>query len=278
MPAFGGLPLYKKIRGTIETLFQLGLNGPNLKNNSDVIECRNSDDTGFAQLRVAAPSNDNDVVTKYYADSIAKPTLISRQADCSVAIPNNTAVRGFVVVTTAGNGAVIGDLLYDDGSSTGQMQIVAAVEGRTIAVTDALSGGTATFDADSIYIWDADNTTWTKIGDIGSVTGGIRVVRYSIDNSAQQDSVNQIPANARILESRLDILDPYSAGAEIYIQNTNGVEIMSIGENDPQNSNSYVIEQDTDWGPSASVVRTFITNSPAAGSGVVIVKFCLPLA
>ena len=75
------------------------------------------------------------------------PLPVSRQANCSVAIPNNTAVEGWVVPTTFGSGVVNGDLLYDDGTSTGTMEISARVEGRAITVTDALTGGTITFPA-----------------------------------------------------------------------------------------------------------------------------------
>ena len=165
-------PLFRKLRGIIGAILQLDAknNGPQLKNNSGAMEIRNGDDTGFAVARVATPVGDNDAVNKKYADTLEKPIIVSRQADTSTSIPNNTTTRGFVVVTTAGSGASIGDILYDDGSNSGQMEILAAIEGRTIAVTDALSGGTISFEADSIYIWDEDGTAWVKIGDIGSVT------------------------------------------------------------------------------------------------------------
>jgi len=64
-----------------------------------------------------------------------KMPIISRQADCSAALPANTGARGWVVVTIAGPGAEIGDLLYDNGSGVGNMTIVAAIESRTIVVT-----------------------------------------------------------------------------------------------------------------------------------------------
>ena len=41
----------RNIDGTTGETFQLGLNGPNLKNNSGIIECRNSNDTGFANIK-----------------------------------------------------------------------------------------------------------------------------------------------------------------------------------------------------------------------------------
>jgi len=274
--------VYKKIRGLINNILQFGKNGGQIKYNATdgVFEMRNADDNAHIGLRALAPVNDSDVVTKYYADSLEKPLIIKRQADCSTAIPNNTGTRGFVVVTTAGNGASIGDILYDDGSGSGQMAIVTAVEGRSLAVTDSLSGGTIFFDPDSIYIWDADGSAWTKIGDIGSVTGAQRTVRIPIDNTAQQDSTNQIPANARIDSVSLEITTAYSGGGTIQIGNTTTANlIMDTTDNVPQNTNKkWVLDElDVDWGASASVVRVTVGGTPAAGAGVVIVKWSNPL-
>lgn len=63
------MSLFAKIRGTIETLFQLGLGGPQLKNNGGAIEARNATDTGFAVARGATPVAANDLTTKAYVDA-----------------------------------------------------------------------------------------------------------------------------------------------------------------------------------------------------------------
>lgn len=63
------MSLWSKIRGTIETIFQIGLGGPQLKNNSSVIEARNSGDSAFAIVRGATPVGASDLATKAYVDS-----------------------------------------------------------------------------------------------------------------------------------------------------------------------------------------------------------------
>lgn len=271
--------ILKNIIGTLANSFQLGIDRALIRSLAGgQVEVRNAADDAYAVLRVAAPVGDNDAVTKYYADSIEKPLIVKRQADCSLAIPNNTATRGWVVVTTAGNGAVVGDILYDDGSGTGTMAIVSAVEGRTIAVTDALTGGTISFEADSIYIWDADGSTWIKIGDIANFTGAVRVIRFAIDNTASQDSTFSVPANARIFETILQVTTEYSAGTTISIGDaTTADKFMGTGQNKPQKVDFYSVEQDTDKG-TAGVVRVAIAGAPAAGAGVVVVKFAQPNA
>ncbi len=271
--------IFKNLRGIIGYLFQLGKDGPNLKNNSGVIEFKSADDLSFVKVRAAAPEGDHDVVTMKYFTTTKGNVIIADQADCSSAIPNNTAVRRYLVVTTAGSGAAIGDLLFDDGSSTGVMEIISAVEGRTIAITDALTGGTVTFDPDSTYCWDLDNSRWVKIGDIGSVSGAIRAIRFVIDNTATQDSDTLIPAGARVFECCLEITTAYSGGAVIVVGSTGDTDLlMESTKNVPQASGKrWSVEQDTAW-VSEGVVRVSITGTPAAGAGVVIVKYSVPNA
>jgi hypothetical protein len=62
--------LWSKLRGTIETIFQLGLGGPNLKNNAGVVENRNAADAAFAIARGATPLAANDLTTKAYVDGL----------------------------------------------------------------------------------------------------------------------------------------------------------------------------------------------------------------
>ena len=65
--------LFTKVRGTIETLWQLGLGGPQWKNNASVIEARNSADSGFVVTRTATPASENDAAVKMYADLDNEP-------------------------------------------------------------------------------------------------------------------------------------------------------------------------------------------------------------
>ena len=59
---------FEKIRGTSSNLFQMGLLGPNIKQNAGVIEFRNAGDSAYAVVRTATPVNGNDCATKDYVD------------------------------------------------------------------------------------------------------------------------------------------------------------------------------------------------------------------
>ena len=184
------------------------------------------------------------------------------------------------MVTTAGTGAAIGDLLFDDGSSSGNMEILSAVNGRTIATTVALTGGTIEFETDSIYTWDSDGSSgsvqWVKIGDIGSVVGAQRLIRFAI-GTATVDSSSEIPANARILRCDVDITTAYNGGATIEVGVAGGTTdlIQTTTDNNPQAGgvpNTYAKEQDTAWGGSAAAVRVTLGGA-TSGVGVVRVWY-----
>jgi hypothetical protein len=63
------MSVWSKIRGTIETIYQIGLGGPQIKNNSGALEMRNSSDTTFVITRGLTPVAANDYATKAYVDS-----------------------------------------------------------------------------------------------------------------------------------------------------------------------------------------------------------------
>lgn len=61
--------VFKRLLGTVANFFRIGLNGPQLKNNGGVLETRSADDSTYAILRAAAPSGNDDLVTKAYGDT-----------------------------------------------------------------------------------------------------------------------------------------------------------------------------------------------------------------
>lgn len=64
------MSLLSKIRGTVESYFQFGLDAAQVKGaSSTVLEARNADDTTFAIVRVDTPIDPNDAATKAYADT-----------------------------------------------------------------------------------------------------------------------------------------------------------------------------------------------------------------
>jgi hypothetical protein len=172
------MSLYSKIRGTIEALFQLGLGGPQLKNNAGNVEVRNPTDTAFVITRGADPIGPNDYVTKQ---------------------------------------------------------------------------------------------------SLGSLTGTQYIIQYAIGVGATQDSLTTIPANAIIMDTKVEITTPYSVGATINVGQPGNLTLLQLTtDNLPQAVGLYQTMQDVAWGAAALVVRATIGGAPVAGAGFVTVQYAIP--
>jgi hypothetical protein len=275
---------FKKLDGNIGESFQLDVvnDGPMIKHDGlGAAQVRNAADSDYETLSVGQPTNPQHAATRLYVDSVSKPLIVVGQFDGNDALPANTAVIRYLVVTTTGANATIGEIIYDDGTNTGTTQVLSAENGRTISTTTTLTGGTISFDADAVYHWDADGSSgtsnvWVKISDVGNVTGALRVISYLITNAATQDSTAQIPAGAYVLEARLTVTTPYSGGATIEIGTTADADAFQTTTDNKADKgsppNRFVKDQET-LVASASVVRTTIAGAPAAGAGRVTVLY-----
>lgn len=271
------MSLWSKIKGTIESTFQLGLGGPILKDSSGAVEVRNSADTGYVIVRGATPVGDNDLTTKMYVGTVAAPIIVTGQWDGGVALTNNTVTRRYYVVTTTGGVATIGQLIWDNGLNDGLPLTVVTAAARMIVTTVALSGGTITFKADSPYIWDTDGLSWVAAGPSG-VSGAIRELRMTLGFGATQTSTAKIQANAIVTEATLDITLAFSPGTTMTIGRVGSLALLqSTSDNLATVAGMYQSMQDTDWGVTElGVVVTVGGVVPVAGTGFCIVKYTMP--
>jgi hypothetical protein len=108
------MAFWSKIRGTFETIFQIGKNGPQIRNSSGALEARDSSDAAYAIMRGLDPVGAQDFVTKTYFDTnnaaaqgLTYVSLaLSTSGVVSVGtIPNNATIRDVVLkVSSAYNG------------------------------------------------------------------------------------------------------------------------------------------------------------------------------
>ena len=268
--------IFKKLLGTINSAFQIGLGGPQLSANGAAVEVKNAGLSAFAVVRGATPVGDNDLVTKQYADTLAARAIVTAQANGGSALPTNSGVEHFIVVSTSGVNASIGQLLWDDGSGSGPVVIIPATSGMMIVCTQALTGGTVSFKADTLYIWDSTAVAWTLAGGSGA-TGAARMIKFAITNAASQSSASTIPANAVVLDVKVEIVTPYSAGGTIAVGQTGTAALlMATTDSLAQVAAIYDVESDIAWGASALAVLVTVAGAPAAGAGFVLVEYSLP--
>lgn len=269
------MSVWKKIRGTIETAWQIGIGGPNLKANSGAIDVRNAGDSAYAVVRGASPVGNNDLATKQYVDTLATRYVIAGQFDGNNALPSNTGTARFLVVTTTGANATIGDLIWDDGTSTGTATRLVTTD-RLIITQTALTGGTVSLAADTMYWWDTGTSSWINVGG-STLSGARRTISMAVTNAASQNSAASIPANATVYETFLDVTTPFSAGAAISVGRTGSTAlIMATTDNSPQTAGQWAVPQRTPWGASALPVLVTITGAPAAGAATLVVTYAQP--
>jgi hypothetical protein len=172
------MSIFSKIRGTIEQIFQVGLGGPQIKNNAGAVELRNSDDTDFTVVRGATPVGDNDLVTKaYLGDQLVTGTVRSVRLELDTnatqesvkLIPANAVVlRARVNVTTP----------YDAGTtiSVGRSGSLTLLQ----ATTDNLATAVGVYEAPQETQWGVTSGVVTVTVAGAPVAGeGFVVVEYT---------------------------------------------------------------------------------------------------
>jgi hypothetical protein len=175
------MSVLKVIDGITKNLFRLGLGGPQLKNNSGVVEHRNNDDSGFAIARAADPIGNDDLVNKGWLET----------------------------------------------NYGGEM--------RTLRI---------------------------------SITSG---------DAPSKSSTKQIPANAIVLTTEVDIDTPFDNAATIEIGYTGTTNaLMATTENDPLTAGNYRKEEAIAWDSSDRAVLVTIANAPTVGAGTVTVTYTEP--
>jgi hypothetical protein len=104
------MSLYSKIRGTFETLFQIGKAGPQLKNNGGNVDVRNPADAAYVNVRGADPLTNDDLLTLRYFNAnsegvtglkfIKMPLALVTKVSTSIIPDNATILHCILDVTT----------------------------------------------------------------------------------------------------------------------------------------------------------------------------------
>jgi hypothetical protein len=272
--------IFQKIRGTIETIFQFGLLGPQIKATGGNLEAKNTDDNGYVIFRGAHPVADNDFVTKLYADTGSTRYAVTAQFNPGAPndpLPTNTGSAHFIVVTAAHNLSGIGCLLWDNGSGSGDVAVLTAADGRMIVTTQAFAGGTITFAAESVYLWDAGGNAWLNASGVAT-SAAVRTIRFPIAFAAATYlSATALPDNAVVLRSRLEITAPYAVANSITIGRSGSTTLL---QNNQQNNckavGCYDILDTITWGGTSDPVLVSIAGALSAGAGFVEVEYTVP--
>lgn len=172
------MSLFSKLRGTIETLFQIGLGGPQIKANGAALEMRDPTDAAFVITRGLDPVAANDYATKNYTDSGAQGGAIrevryaigtgASQPSATTIPANVQIVYSEVEVTTP----------YSAGATiaVGQTGSTSLLQGTT----DDNPQSAARYAVDQDTAWGATpRTVLATIGGAPAAGAGFVIVRYA---------------------------------------------------------------------------------------------------
>jgi hypothetical protein len=114
-------------------------------------------------------------------------------------------------------------------------------------------------------------------GNLGGL-GNVIAIRFPIDTGAIQNSATSIPVGFRVLRTVVEITAPYDPGTTITVGRTGAPALLQdTPDNTPNLAADYAVDEDIDWGPTATPVRATIAGAPAAGAGFILVEFVEPL-
>ena len=270
---------YEFLKGTASVLYQIGGKlGSQIKSVAGGLAIRNPTDSGYSTLAGATPTDPTHFTTKEYVDN-QRWYVVTAQFNGNSPLPSNTGTEHWAVVTTSdaggGSGAMVGDLIWDNGTGVGTAVIILA--GNVEIVTAAaFTGGTISFAANQDYFWSVATSTWVNIS--AQVAGVIYCTKVSV-GTTNGSSADSIPANAVIGRADIVIGTSYSVGATITVGRTGSAALLAdTTDSYPANpADTYVGPQRTAWGGSALPVLVTVGGSPSVGAADVYVEWTLPL-
>ena len=166
-----------KLRGTTQSTFRIGISGPQLKNNSGVIEARDSTDAGFAIMRGATPVGNDDLTHKSYVDTQVGTANYRIYDSLFIKDVNEPYVKtGSATYVTVGYFMFPGTSVY----TPSQWTIVGSRNGTT---------GVAYY-----RLYDATNTN--TIAEVSKTTDVVEIV--------QDSSLTNLPSGQAIFEVQIN--------------------------------------------------------------------------
>ena len=140
------MSVWTKIRGTIESVFQLGLGGPQWKANGGAIEARDSGDAAFAVVRGAAAVASNDLAILSQLGTLSAPVTETTRVNSAGAV---------YTIDVTGGGA---DGIIQHNRSGATTYILPAVTAGRLLVLEDVTGAIQT-PANNVFLVPAGSET-----------------------------------------------------------------------------------------------------------------------
>lgn len=163
---------------------QLGRRGAKMRDQGGIIEARNPANNAYARIRGDHPVNDNDLVTKRFLETRAAVSITKQIMGGSGSLPAATEGEIALVTKTGDISSVTyteNELWRYESAVWDKIFGVSEIpDGLRVTVTDALSGGDTTYQADHVYIWNKGGSVWADVGPSSAETRLVKSIRSAI--------------------------------------------------------------------------------------------------
>jgi hypothetical protein len=264
------------IAGNVE----LGKGGPRFKNNATVIEMRNAADNAFAVVAGAEPTAADHFATKAYVDRLASVAIKGQMINDVARLPDDSGVLvpatgDVIIVTTVGaTWDTLKRLLKYNGAAWEYLFTAGEPEGLRISITDATSGGTDTYLADHVYMWDADGSVWVDVGPALGATN----VQYGYTQALAFGSGASVTVRAnavgRAVRVKVAVTTAFDGtNPTLQIGDAGDSDrLMTTGEVNLKVIGLYVSECFYDYTVATNIVAAYAADSSAAGAASITVE------
>ena len=255
---------------------ELGKGGTKFKENSGVMEARNNADSAYAIFRAATPVGDDDVATKGW---VIRRYGVKVTGQINGGSPPAAGSYGRIFICTTAGGAYTLKYLYFDTGSI--WEEIVPIEAMTIGISDALTGGTDEYAADTAYIWDEDNTEWDKIGPIiDPNTGLMNHVKVTLAHTDVGDNNvgSALPSGSIVISVSANVTQAFDGS-------TNELKVGDAVDDDrflPVSGNElaevmlFKSEQQYLYGSSTQIIANLVATAASQGQVEVLITYLNP--
>ena len=270
--------LYKKFRGVIGDIFHVGgAEGPQVKNNSGVVEIRDSDDSamalGRAALIPATGETVNDIINLLSLRGRIADVVFSFAGASIPAAGENSDAFGFC--HTAGGSYSAGDIVYSSG--TAYTKIPASV--ATTITTRSGVTGTISLNANGVYV--REGASWVLKGDGGADVGPVKCIKMTYDkDDTTVTSSTSVPDGASVVRVVNSVTTPFNGTSPTLaaiVDGTSDMSIFATADSDLENAAQYENDeiQDVTATTEGSVKITISAGGSTSGVGLLYVFYVI---
>jgi hypothetical protein len=282
--------IFKKLRGTIEGFFQLGITSSSngVANHVNGIVAKTNNNVGLANFVSARADNSyviyntsgvNDSNDTTYLDLKERTVLVEFEIDGTNPPSPGDNTGKYGLCTTADPGFNLGFIYHDDGI---QLIPIPMYLMQSMCTTIAMLG----YAPDSFYICTAYtvgvSASWSIKGD--GAQSAVRIDFSDADFTGVAkniDSAASLPVGAVVIRTILRVDTPFTAGVgaptiSVNLWSGAATVLMATTDNDLSIADQYDIDAAVDVAASSVIRLTTNTVVATAGAGSVFVEYVIP--